>query len=91
MTNPLFCGIILSIGKRKRACQRAFSARFALPILAGDSPPAARKPIIPRKFIADRCEADLPRRNVIRHRKGSQGILSIFLMTMTRYGCIFAH
>ena len=57
-------GIIPSVNKGKHACQRGFSALFALFTLAGTCPPASQKPKITRKSITDRCEAVLPVKTV---------------------------
>ena len=82
--------MVPSIDMGKYACQRAFSALFALFGLAGVSPPASQKAKITRKSIADRCTAVCPEQKCVQTRKGLQVILAVLPKGLTRYGRISA-
>ena len=88
--NHLYIMGIPSIDMGKYACQRAFSALFALFGLAGVSPPASQKAKITRKSIADRCTAVCPEQKCVQTRKGLQVIIAVLPKGLTRYGRISA-
>ena len=79
-----------SNNKGKHACQRVFSALFALFALACASKPASQKPKITRKSIAGRCFAVLPEQKCVQTRKGPQRILAVLSRALTQYGRISA-
>ena len=88
--NHLYIMGIPSIDMGKYACQRAFSALFALFGLAGASPPASQKAKITRKSITDRCTAVCPEQKCVQTRKGLQAIPAVLPKGLTRYGRISA-
>ena len=79
-----------SLDKGKHACQRVFSALFALFALLGVSPAASQKPKITRKSIAGRCGAALPEQKCVQARKDPQRILAVLSRGLTQYGRISA-